>query len=259
MLLVWVLEDRILLVTPPGLAASTVEALDHYLFSEKVALADVTARVGALHARRPRRPGARRAVIGADRRPRRGPRGRHARRHRGAARERRRRDGRGRGVARGAPAAAGDGSRAAARGRRAPDRRRSARIAAHRGRDAALRERHRPGRAPARGAVRAAALPFQGLLSRAGGRGPHPRSRPREPAPPRPRGHGRCGAAARGRGRRRRRGDRRRHERHVVLGLQHPIALALVRREHAEPGTAVGVRVDGRVVPATVSALPFAR
>ena len=42
-------------------------------------------------------------------------------------------------------------------------------------------------------------------------------------------------------------------------GLQHPIALALVRREHAEPGAAVGVRVDGRVVPATVSALPFAR
>ena len=43
------------------------------------------------------------------------------------------------------------------------------------------------------------------------------------------------------------------------FGLQHPIALALVRREHAEPGAAVGVRVDGRVVPATVSALPFAR
>ena len=43
------------------------------------------------------------------------------------------------------------------------------------------------------------------------------------------------------------------------FGLERPIALAMVRREHAEPGTAVGVRVGGRVVPATVSALPFAR
>jgi folate-binding protein YgfZ len=43
------------------------------------------------------------------------------------------------------------------------------------------------------------------------------------------------------------------------FGLDRPIALALVRRQHAEPGTPVGVRVDGRVVPATVSALPFAR
>jgi hypothetical protein len=31
----------------------------------------------------------------------------------------------------------------------------------------------------------------------------------------------------------------------------------MVRRQHAEPGTAVGVRVGDRVVPATVSALPF--
>lgn len=38
-----------------------------------------------------------------------------------------------------------------------------------------------------------------------------------------------------------------------------PVALALVRRQHAEPGTTVGVRVGERVVPATVSALPFAR
>jgi glycine cleavage system aminomethyltransferase T len=33
----------------------------------------------------------------------------------------------------------------------------------------------------------------------------------------------------------------------------------MVRRQHAEPGTAVGVRVGDRVVPATVSALPFTR
>ena len=43
------------------------------------------------------------------------------------------------------------------------------------------------------------------------------------------------------------------------LSLGRPLALAMVRRQHAEPGTAVGVRVDGRVVPATVSALPFTR
>jgi glycine cleavage system T protein (aminomethyltransferase) len=40
-------------------------------------------------------------------------------------------------------------------------------------------------------------------------------------------------------------------------GLGRPIALAMVRRQHAEPGTPVGVRVDDRVVSATVSALPF--
>lgn len=43
------------------------------------------------------------------------------------------------------------------------------------------------------------------------------------------------------------------------FGLDRPIALAMVRRQHAEPGTAVGVRVGDRVVPATVSALPFTR
>src|SRR5215470_17808493 len=33
LLLTWVLDDRILLVTPPGMAAEAVEALDKYLFS----------------------------------------------------------------------------------------------------------------------------------------------------------------------------------------------------------------------------------
>ena len=42
-------------------------------------------------------------------------------------------------------------------------------------------------------------------------------------------------------------------------GRQRPIALAFVRRQHAEPGTRVGVRVEGGEIPATVSALPFAR
>src|SRR2546430_17667120 len=42
LLLVWVLDDRILLVTPPGMAAETLEALDKYLFSEKVVLRDAS-------------------------------------------------------------------------------------------------------------------------------------------------------------------------------------------------------------------------
>src|SRR5262249_53150362 len=35
-------------------------------------------------------------------------------------------------------------------------------------------------------------------------------------------------------------------------GLGRPIALAMVRRQHAAPGTAVGVRIGDRVVAATV-------
>ena len=43
------------------------------------------------------------------------------------------------------------------------------------------------------------------------------------------------------------------------LGLGRPLALALVRREHAEPGRAVAVRVGAGTVSARVAALPFAR
>jgi folate-binding protein YgfZ len=43
------------------------------------------------------------------------------------------------------------------------------------------------------------------------------------------------------------------------FGLSRPIALAFVRRQHAEPGTRVSVRLSGATVAATVSALPFAR
>jgi folate-binding protein YgfZ len=43
------------------------------------------------------------------------------------------------------------------------------------------------------------------------------------------------------------------------FGLARPIALAFVRRQHAEPGTRVTVRFGGTAVAATVSALPFAR
>ncbi len=43
------------------------------------------------------------------------------------------------------------------------------------------------------------------------------------------------------------------------FGLARPIALAFVRRQHAEPGTRVSVRVSGTPTAATVSALPFTR
>jgi folate-binding protein YgfZ len=42
-------------------------------------------------------------------------------------------------------------------------------------------------------------------------------------------------------------------------GLGRPIALAFVRRQHAEPGTRVSVRVGGRAVAGSVSGLPFTR
>lgn len=46
----------------------------------------------------------------------------------------------------------------------------------------------------------------------------------------------------------------------MSFGLERPIALAFVRRQHAEPGTAVQVvSPDGASSPATVSALPFPR
>ena len=41
-LLVWALEDRVWLITPPGTAAFALEAFDKYLFSEKAYFADVT-------------------------------------------------------------------------------------------------------------------------------------------------------------------------------------------------------------------------
>src|SRR5262245_38880309 len=42
LLLVWALDDRLLVLTPPGMAAKTMEALDRYLFSEKAAFRDAT-------------------------------------------------------------------------------------------------------------------------------------------------------------------------------------------------------------------------
>ena len=43
------------------------------------------------------------------------------------------------------------------------------------------------------------------------------------------------------------------------FGLGHPIALAFIRRQQADPGTRVAVQADGAELPATVAALPFTR
>jgi folate-binding protein YgfZ len=43
------------------------------------------------------------------------------------------------------------------------------------------------------------------------------------------------------------------------FGLKQPIALAYLRRQHAEPETVVGVQANGATLPARVSALPFTR
>jgi folate-binding protein YgfZ len=42
-------------------------------------------------------------------------------------------------------------------------------------------------------------------------------------------------------------------------GFDRPVALAFIRRQHAEPGTAVTVQIGDRRAAATVSALPFPR
>src|SRR5712691_10964917 len=47
-LFVWILDDRILLVTPPGMARKVLEALDHYLFAEKASLRDATEETALL-------------------------------------------------------------------------------------------------------------------------------------------------------------------------------------------------------------------
>lgn len=64
-LLVWVLEDRIVLVTPPGMANATYEMLDKYLFAEKVVLEDVTGTRALLLVAGPDAPALVKRVAGA--------------------------------------------------------------------------------------------------------------------------------------------------------------------------------------------------
>jgi len=63
-LLVWVLDDRIVLVTPPGMAAAVYEQLDKYLFAEKVVLEDVSGAHGLLLVAGPDAPALLRRLAG---------------------------------------------------------------------------------------------------------------------------------------------------------------------------------------------------
>src|SRR5881396_3699764 len=192
-LVVLVLDDRMLLLTPPGMGESTVAALDHYLFAEKVTLEDVTGQRALLMLVGPAAEETAKRLTGAA--PPDAPWS-----HVAASLD-------------GPPE---DIDARVVRGGREPARRRGARVAAHRGRHAALRRGCRCHRAAARDPVGAPDLAHQGLLSRPGGRRPHPRPRSRQPPSPWPAARGRVGAAARRRGRRRRRRRRPGDERDAV-------------------------------------------
>jgi folate-binding protein YgfZ len=259
-LLVWVLDDRILIVTPPGTVQSTLEALDKYLFSEKVDLRDASEDWGLLMVTGPQAPPLIERLAGAL--PAAPPWSHIAGRIDGV-------DVR---LVRGggetgepeiwiaSPAAEAErvGKALAAAGATGlgPEALESLRI-----------ESGTP-RFPADigPAVLLPEVPFETLVSYTKG----------------------CYPGQEVVVRIRDRGHVNRHLRGLVLegdvvppagsevvagdavigavtsatrsfGLDRPIALAMVRRQHAEPGTAVGVRVGDRVVPATVSALPFTR
>ena len=259
-LLVWVLDDRILLVTPPGTAASTLEALDTYLFSEKAVLRDAGEDWALLMLAGPQAPALIERVAGTapDARPWSSVvatvDGVGVRLVRGGAET-------------GEPevwiaAPAGEAERvwktltAAGVTVVEPAALETLRI-----------EAGTP-RFPADigPAVLLPEVPFEALVSQTKG----------------------CYPGQEVVVRIRDRGHVNRHLRGLVLegdavpeagsevvagdaaigsvtsatrsvDLARPIALAMVRRQHAEPGTAVGVRVGDRVVPATVSALPFTR
>ena len=256
-LLVWALDDRIVLVTPPGRAASALEALDHYLFSEKAVLEDVTGAHALLMLAGPRAPVVAETLVGT--RP---PEGAwsHAAGVFAGTRVR---------VVRGdgetgeaevwlmAPAALGDALVDAAR------------AAGARPLGAAALESLRIEAGTARfpddmgPATLLPEVPFAHLVSYTKGCYPgqevvvrirdrghvnrHLRGLTLEgDAVPAPGSEVVAGGATIG----------------AVtsatwsLGLERPIALAMVRRQHAEPGTPVGVRIGDRVVLATISALP---
>jgi aminomethyltransferase len=65
-LLVWALEERLLLVSPPGLAEPTRATLDKYLFSEKAALRDATGEFALLMVAGPEALARARRVAGAE-------------------------------------------------------------------------------------------------------------------------------------------------------------------------------------------------
>jgi folate-binding protein YgfZ len=259
-LLVWVLDDRILLVTPPGTAASTLEALDKYLFSEKAILRDATEDWALLLLAGPEAPALAERLAGAV------PDGRPWSSIVATL------DGVGVRLVRGggetgeaeiwiaAPAAEAErvwksllAAGAVAVG---PDTLEILRLEAG-------TPRFPDDIGPS---VLLPEVPFESLVSHTKG----------------------CYPGQEVVVRIRDRGHVNRHLRGLVLeggevppsgsevltgdtaigavtsavlslGLERPIALAMVRRQHAEPGTAVAVRMGERTVPATVSALPFRR
>src|SRR2546421_5406648 len=64
-LVVLALDDRLLLLTPPGMGESTVAALDHYLFAEKAALEDVTGQRAVFMLVGPAAPASAKRLTGA--------------------------------------------------------------------------------------------------------------------------------------------------------------------------------------------------
>ncbi|HEU5193921.1 MAG TPA: glycine cleavage T C-terminal barrel domain-containing protein [Methylomirabilota bacterium] len=260
LLLVWVLEDRILLVTPPGLAATTLEALDKYLFSEKVVLEEATEQWALFLAAGPAAPALVQRLTGAP------P---EARAWSSAAAKL---DGIDVRLVRGG-GETGEAEVWVAAPRSEADRVLKTLTAAGAvpvGAAALESLRIETGalRFPADigPAVLLPEVPFADLVSQTKG----------------------CYPGQEVVVRIRDRGHVNRHLRGLVLegevvppagseilvgdaaigavtsatlslGLGRPLALGMVRRQQAEPGTAVGVRIGERVVPATISDLPFTR
>jgi folate-binding protein YgfZ len=259
-LFAWVAEDRILLVTPPDMAQKTAEALDHYLFSEKVTIADVSAETAMFVLAGPQAPEVSERLTGA--RPAETPWS-HVTATLGRIPVRVVRGGGETGEAE-VWVAGPSGEAASIRealvnaGARpiGPVALEALRIEAGTplfGRDAD-------------GSVLLPEIPFQNLVSETKG------CYPGQEVVVRIRDRGHVNRLLRG----------------LVLkgdvvppigaevvagdsavgkvtsatwsfGLERPIALAFVRRQHAEPGSPVAVRVDGRTIAASVSALPFGR
>jgi folate-binding protein YgfZ len=259
-LFVWVADDRILLVTPPDMATKTAEALDHYLFSEKATIADVSAETALFVLAGPAAPETGERLTGA--RPPEPPWS-HVTATLGDIPVRLVRGGGETGEAEvwvAGPASEAARIREALGGAGArpigPAALESLRIEAGTplyGRDADA-------------SVLLPEIPFQHLVSETKG------CYPGQEVVVRIRDRGHVNRLLRG----------------LVLegdavppvgaeviaadgavgrvtsatwsfGLERPIALAFVRRQHAEPGSQVTVRVDGRAIAASVSALPFAR
>jgi tRNA-modifying protein YgfZ len=259
-LLVWVLDERILIVTPPGTATSTLEALDRYLFSEKVDLRDASEEWCLLLLSGPQAPALAERVAGAVPQP---PPWSHLAGRIDGADVRLVRGGGETGEPEiwiAAPAAGAERAWTAL----------TAAGAVALGPDALESLRIEAGTARFPADIGPATLlpevPFENLVSYTKG----------------------CYPGQEVVVRIRDRGHVNRHLRGLVLdgnvvpaagsevvdadavigavtsathsfGLGRPIALALVRRSHAEPGRAVGVRAGDRVIAATVSALPFTR